>query len=113
MFWTISPERALQGRSWAIVSNRDGRVYSLYREPDEATRICHDLNVRYGDGAYAVAHVERPTATHVMSPVSDGVGECTCSACGGHVGPHDAWCRGCGCELVGTEYPKGGTDGTN
>ena len=53
---TITPEKALQDRSWCIVGTYG--VYELYRDQDTAMRVCADLNRRYGHDAYYVAHVE-------------------------------------------------------
>lgn len=45
----ISPEEALNGREYAVVTINDTprRVYDLYPDEEIARRICDDLNVRY------------------------------------------------------------------
>ena len=45
----ISPEEALMGREYAVVTINDAprRVYDLYPNEEIAQRICDDLNVRY------------------------------------------------------------------
>lgn len=112
---TISPERALQGRSWAIVRTKNKEVYSLYREMDEAVRICRDLNKRYGDGSYYVAHIEQPTC-HIVKTWTDSDyadhWRYSCSECGypievgerdvatGDPVSHANFCWNCGRKVV-------------
>ena len=94
---TISPQEALQGRSWAIVS--DWGVYDLYREKVVAESICNDLNRRYGSDKYAVAHIEQPTCREVED---EDTGIITCSECGA-VQPEDYTvyhCWSCGAKVV-------------
>ena len=45
----ISPEEALRGREYAVVTINDAprRVYDLYPNEDIAKQICDDLNIRY------------------------------------------------------------------
>ena len=47
----ISPEEALSGRGYAIVTIEDDPriVYDLYTSEEIAQRICDDLNIRYGE----------------------------------------------------------------
>lgn len=54
---TITPREALKGREYAIVKVEDCSVYDLYRDADTASRICNDLNRRYGD-VYQVAAID-------------------------------------------------------
>lgn len=47
----ISPEEALNGHRYAIVTIEDDPriVYDLYTSKEIAQRICDDLNIRYGE----------------------------------------------------------------
>ena len=57
----ISPEEALMGREYAIVTINDAprRVYDLYPNEEIAQRICDDLNIRYRET------IEDPTTGEV------------------------------------------------
>lgn len=48
---TISPEEALRGREYAVVTINDAprKVYDLYPDKEIAKQICDDLNIRYGE----------------------------------------------------------------
>ena len=100
---TITPEQALQGRSWAIVS--DWGVYDLYREQVVAESICRDLNKRYGSDKYAVAHIEQPTCE--LIPTRDKprskTPTLTCSECGwwtDEIMNPPNYCPNCGAKVV-------------
>ena len=55
---TITPFQALRDKPYAIVKSKDGEIYDLYRNKDEAERIARDLNARYGVDSYYAAAID-------------------------------------------------------